>query len=321
MTEGVGRLAAGVPVDPEVVALLDRQQAQGFPGYRAVGPRRAREVSKAVSRWRAQAAAGDDDVASVADVDVPGAGPVLRARVYRPAGEVVGQVLYFHGGGFVVGDLDTCDAHCRAIAARAGTIVTSVDYSLAPEHPYPVAVHEGVRALRWVCGAGGPAAGAPVAVAGDSAGGNLATSILLSTSDDPAIDVAAQLLLYPMLDPTMSSPSLQEASDGYVLDRATIEWFWSLYLAGDETRADRSLLSARLDGMPPAIVVTAGYDPLRDEGQSYARRLEAAGVPTTSLCYACLVHGFFGWSAHVTVARAAVSEVCAALREVLLAAG
>lgn len=323
VTEGArGAGTRGVPLDPGVVAFRDHQQAQGFPSYLSVGPQRAREVSRAVTRWRARVAADVDPVQSVEDVRVAGPGPALRARVYRPSGAVVGQVLYFHGGGFVVGDLDTCDAHCRALAARAGTVVTSVDYSLAPEHPYPIAVREGVRALRWVSGGDGPSGNArlPLAVAGDSAGANLAASILVATRDDPAIDVAAQLLLYPMLDPSLSFPSIRENAEGYMLDRATIEWFWQLYLSGPREPDTASVLASPMAGMPAAVVVTAGYDPLRDEGLAHARRLEAAGVPTRSLCYPSLVHGFFGWSAHVTAARAAVSEVCSALRAVLVAA-
>jgi acetyl esterase len=309
-----------VPLDPEIVQFRDRQQAQGFPSYVSVGPERAREVSAAVTRWRGSLGNAGDEVLSVEDVRVPGASS-LRARVYRPVGDPVGQVLYFHGGGFVVGDLDTCEAHCRALAAQADVVVTSLDYSLAPEHPYPVAIDEGLRALRWVCGEDGPAGSrrTPLALAGDSAGANLATSVLLRVPDDPTIVVAAQLLLYPMLDPSMSFPSIEENAEGYMLDRSTLEWFWRLYLPRDVAAeaAAAAPLASPVDGMPATVVVTAGYDPLRDEGEAYARRLEAAGIPTTTLRYPSLVHGFFGWGAHVAAARSAVTEICAALRDTL----
>jgi acetyl esterase len=276
-----------------------------------------------VTCWRDSVAdpAQTDQLRSVEDVRVPGA-TALRARVYRPFGDVVGQLLYFHGGGFVVGDLDTCEAHCRALAAQAGVVVTSLDYGLAPEHPYPEAIDEGLRALRWVCGQDGPGGvrRTPLAVAGDSAGANLATSVLLRAHGDPTVAVAAQLLLYPMLDPSMSFPSIQENAEGYMLDRSALEWFWRLYLprevAGEAAAA--APLAASVEGMPASIVVTAGYDPLRDEGEAYARRLQAAGVPTTTLRYPSLVHGFFGWGAHVPAARSAVSEICSVLRDTLL---
>jgi acetyl esterase len=314
---------ARAPLDPGVVRFTSRQGEQGFPSYVAVGPERAREVSRSVTRWRESVAdpAQTDAVRSVEDVEVPGDSS-LSARVYRPATDAVGHVLYFHGGGFVVGDLDTCDAHCRALAARAGTVVTSVDYSLAPEHPYPVAIDEGLRALRWVSGEDGPAGGSrsPLAVAGDSAGANLAASVAMRVRSDPTIEVRAQLLLYPMLDASMSWPSIQENGEGYGLDREAIDWFWRMYLPAGaaDSYAAGSPLAAPAAGMPPSIVVTAGYDPLRDEGEAYARRLEFAGVPTATLRYPSLVHGFFGWGAQVPAAKSAISEICAALRRTLL---
>ena len=312
-----------VPLDPGVVRFRDRQQEQGFPSYVAVGPQRAREVSRSVTRWRDAVAdpTQTDPVRSVEDVPVPGA-RALRARVYRPEGDVVAQVLYFHGGGFVVGDLDTCDAHCRALAARVGAVVTSVDYSLAPEHPYPAPVHDGVQALRWVCGLDGPAgtSRSPVGIAGDSAGANLAASVLLAAGPDPTLTVQAQLLLYPMLDPSMSFPSVLENGTGYGLDHEALEWFWRMYLpdGAAEAYALGSPLTGPVRDMPSSIVVTAGYDPLRDEGEAYARRLESAGVPTAALRYDSLVHGFFGWGSQVPAAQSAVSEICAVLLRTLL---
>jgi acetyl esterase len=324
MTREASQHLDRAPIDPGVVRFRDRQQEQGFPSYVAVGPQRAREVSRAVTRWRDSVAdpAEADVVRSVEDVPVPG-GSALRARVYRPAGDVVGQVLYFHGGGFVVGDLDTCDAHCRALAARVGAVVTSVDYSLAPEHPFPAPVDEGLQALRWLSTEGGPGGGlgTPIGVAGDSAGGNLAASVLMRARSDPTIAVKAQLLLYPMLDPSMSFPSVQQNGEGYGLDREAIEWFWRMYLPAGaaEAYAVGSPMAAPPHGMPPSIVVTAGYDPLADEGDAYARRLGSAGVPTTTLRYPSLVHGFFGWGSHVPAAQSAISEICEVLRDALLA--
>lgn len=322
-THLAGQAGAGPrPLDPEVVQLRDQQDAQGFPGYMNVGPERAREVSRAVTRWRGLGAEPVDKVWSIKDAQIPTTS-ALRARIYRPIGNPIGEVLYFHGGGFVVGDLDTCEAHCRALAALVGVVVTSVDYSLAPESPYPVAVHEARDALKWICEQTASRAGrrVPLAVAGDSAGANLASSALALVRGDPDIAVTSQLLLYPMLDPSMSFPSIRENGEGYMMDRATIEWFWRLYLTGSapEDAMATSPLSSRMEGLPPAIVVTAGYDPFRDEGEEYARRLQAAGVPTTLLSFPSLAHGFFGWGAHVSTARSAISQICTALRDSLLA--
>ena len=314
-------------LDPDVVRFRDRQIAQGFAGYLDAGPEAAREVSRAVTRWRqavldTTGATGTvDPVRAVESLRIPSGSSTLRARIYRPVGEAVGVVTYFHGGGFVVGDLDTCDWQCRALAARTGVVVVSIDYSLAPEHPFPVAVNEAYDAVRWVCAneTGPHGVHLPQAVAGDSAGGNLAATVAVVARDDDDVDLRAQLLIYPMLDPGMSFPSIVENGEGYMLDRATIEWFWRHYLGGmfPSPAAAARPLTARLDGLATAIVVTAGFDPFRDEGEEYARLLAEAGVPTRLMRYPTLVHGFFGWGAHVTAAQHAVDDVSAALREVL----
>ena len=311
-----------MPLDPQVRDLRDRQGAQAFAAYRSAGVLGARESSRSITRWRHALALSGDVVASAEDTSIPAVAAPLPARVYMPVNPPVGVVTYFHGGGFVVGDLDAGDPHCRAICARSQVIVVSVDYRLAPEHRFPAAVHDAYAGLRWTADRFGTVNGSarPHAVAGDSAGANLAAiaAILARDVGYPALD--AQLLIYPMLDPDMSAPSIVDNGEGYMLDRPTLEWFWRHYL--DDVPGGRSPLAmplaAYLPGLAPALVVTAELDPLRDEGEHFAALLTAAGVPTQLRRYDSLVHGFFGWSAFVDAADAAVSETCALLAGLLV---
>ena len=309
-------------VDPQVWAFRDRQSGQGFPGYVDAGVPGARASARAIARWRA-GFTDFDPVAAVEDREISSTRGAIAIRVYRPTTPSTGVVTYFHGGGFVVGDLDTSEWHCRALCARSGAVVVSVDYALAPEHPFPAAVHQAYAAVRWVAENLTDVDGAtlPLAVAGDSAGAGLATTSAILARDEGGPDLAAQLLVYPMLDPTMSCPSIVENGEGYLLDRATIEWFWAHYLGSTppSTSPLAAPLGARLDGLAPAVVVTAGFDPFRDEGEKYAELLGEAGVPTRLLRYDSLVHGFMSWAPHVDAAQAAVSDLSAALRDLLLA--
>ena len=310
-----------VQIDAEVAAFHELHRAQGFPDYVGVDAVRAREASRAVMRWRNMLASPVDAVRSIENTTIELGQRTLRARVYQPFGRAVAHVLYLHGGGFVMGDLDASDAHCRAIAALSGVIVTSLDYSLAPEHPFPRAAYESRDVVRQLCYEATTERGRdlPVAVAGDSAGANLAASALALLQQDERSAVKSQLLLYPMVDPSMSFPSIRDNGSGFMLERAAIKRFWGHYLDGRPEATVTTFLTGGLEGTAPAVVVTAGFDPLRDEGLDHARRLKLAGVPVTTLSFPSLVHGFFGWGAHVTAARTAVLEICLAFRQCLLA--
>ncbi len=231
------------------------------------------------------------------DLSVDGAQGQIVARLYMPPGAATpsGLLVYFHGGGFVIGDLDTHDGHCRRLAAGSGSRVLSVDYRLAPEHPFPAGHDDALAATRWAFDHAAELGADParIAVGGDSAGGNLAASIALDLKDDPARRLAFQLLLYPGVWPREETAS-RKALDGPILTRAALAWFDRHLAAIGHPQAHRAMIETRdLSGAPPALVVTAGFDPLKDEGRAYAERLEAAGVPVTQLHYPSLIHDFY----------------------------
>lgn len=232
-------------------------------------------------------------VASVRDLEVDGADGPLAARLYRPEAERPPLVVYFHGGGFVEGDLDTHDEPCRLLCRHAEHAVLSVAYRLAPEHPFPAAADDAVAAFRWAQReAASLGTSGVVTVGGDSAGGTLAAVVAQATRDDDP--PAAQLLLYPATDHPVAYPS-RSLFDGYLLSEAMRRAFFDVYTGGTDTRDDDPRLSpiyGRLDRLAPALVVTAGFDVLRDEGEAYARALQAAGTPTALYRQPTLPHGF-----------------------------
>jgi len=259
-----------------------------------------------------------EELASVRDVTVPGpAGPV-PVRLYRP--DVAGPlavVVHFHGGGWVLGSLDTHDALCRALANAAGALVAAVDYRLAPEHPFPAALEDSLAATRWLLEHavehGGDAT--RLAVVGDSAGGNLAAVVARRMRDH----VAYQVLVYPVADGRLATRSYADFAQGWGLTAAGMSHFWRLYLDGGSAQdPDVSPVHATdLAGAPPALVLTADHDVLRDEGIAYAEALRAAGVPVEHREYAGTVHGFWRWIARTGLAREAVQDAAAALRRAL----
>jgi acetyl esterase len=248
--------------------------------------------------------AGEVEVGSVEDVSD---GPVPM-RIYRPAGDALGTLMFIHGGGFVIGDLDSYDYQCRVLCSRVGVTVVSVGYRLAPEHPFPAAVDDAAAALEWVL----EHEPGPHVVGGDSAGGNLAAGV--------ARDVDAQLLLYPVTDMATARPSVQENAEGYFLTLDDMEWFNGHYLGGnDSLRSDPRVSPALRDlaGLPTALIYTAEYDPLRDDGDAYAEALSAAGVKVVHRRFEGLIHGFFALGPLSQAAEAAVERVCEDLRDVL----
>lgn len=257
----------------------------------------------------------------VEDRFVPGHEGALRVRVYEPAPRthrLRPMCLYFHGGGFVIGSLDSHDGVCRFLAREADCVVVSVDYRLAPEHRFPAAPLDAIATYRWAAERARELGADPerIAVAGDSAGGNLAAVVAQAARELPSAPVF-QLLVYPATDLTRSMPSHRTYARGYFLEADTIDWFLDHYLA-DPARDVRDPLGspiAREDlrGCAPAYVVTAGFDPLRDEGEAYARRLREAGVPVELSCEESLVHGFVSMGGVIEAARGAVGRVATAL--------
>jgi acetyl esterase len=262
-------------------------------------------------------------MARVESVEIPGPAGTIPARLYVPPGVEPPAprplLVYYHGGGWVICDLDTHDGTCRFLAANSGVTVLSVDYRLAPEHPFPAGVEDAHAAFDWAAEHAAELGADParIAVGGDSAGGNLATVTSLLARDSGGPRPAMQLLIYPATDADDSHPSRRLFAEGFLLTRADMEWFEENYLADPADAADPRVTVLRvedLSGLPPAYVATAGFDPLRDEGEAYAERMREAGVPVALRRHPGLVHSFANLTAVSRTARAAMLEVAGALR-------
>lgn len=261
------------------------------------------------------------EIASIEDRRIPGMGGEIPIRIYRDTSDRPAPgVVYFHGGGWVLGSINTHDKLCRDLAKEAGAVVVSVDYRLAPEHKFPAAAEDAYAATCWA-GAHAEELGidaGKLAVAGDSAGGNLAAAACLMIRDRGSPKPAMQVLIYPITDSNFDTASYRENAEGYYLTRDTMEWFWREYLSspadGEQPYAS-PLRAADLSNLPPALVMTAFYDPLRDEGEAYAKRLSAAGVPTQLVRYDGLVHGFLRRTDIFNQAKIAFEQVAAAIRQ------
>jgi acetyl esterase len=299
-------------VDPDIKTLLDALAAMDGPTTAELGPEGARESY----RTFASLFPGPEGV-EVEDATIPGeAGPVA-IRTYRPVeGEPTGLLVWYHGGGFLFGGIDTADSTARQLAVRAGCTVVSVDYRLSPEHPYPAAVDDAWSALRWVSEHAGDLAGAGgrIAVGGDSAGGTLA-ALMAIQARDAGLDLCHQLLVYPLIDLAGTFPSRVENGEGYLLTQETMEWFEHHYL-GDHEPHDPlvSPLYADVSRVAPAHVITAGFDPLRDEGEAYASGLRTAGVEVVDDRYPSMIHEFVRMTTVTTVAEEALERAASLLR-------
>ena len=294
-----------MPLDPQARAWLDESAATGFRPYQQLGVDEARRLVDG----NADALFGViEEVAEVEDVDAGG----VPVRLYRPAGEEGPALVWLHGGGWAIGSLASHDPLCRALAARSGRSVVAVDYRLAPEHVHPAALEDAWTATLWAVDTLGS-----VAVGGDSAGGHLA-AVVAVRARDRLIPLQLQVLVVPVTDCSFGTASYAENGSGYGLEQATMEWFWSLYVPGFEGANDPEvspLRAADLEGVAPALVLTAGYDPLRDEGEAYAARLRGAGVPVEHTRYDGMVHGFLRMPAVLDRAEAAIDQIAARMRD------
>ena len=307
-------------MNEEVQAMLD-QLNTGFPRVeKMTGPQ-----ARAAVAQRRLPVNNLDDVRSTVDTSVPGSDGVIPVRIYYPHGEPTEHragIVFCHGGGFVFCDIESHDGFCRALARGSGAVVVSVDYRLAPEHKAPAAVLDAFTAYCWVVEHGGKLGIDParIAVAGDSAGGNLAAVTAILCRDRGVTAPVAQLLLYPAIDPSLDTDSYRRYGSGYFNTRATMEWYWRQYLRG-ETRFEPAYLvaPARAEthaGLPPAVIVTAGLDPLHSEGCDYAYRLRDAGIPVVHHDFPELFHGFMTIQSFAPAVRAR-DLVCGDLRELL----
>lgn len=287
-----------MPLDPQFRAILDTLQTSGLLPLVRSDAVQTRAHYRYLSLRRRGPHYVPEQVASVADRRSPGGVPV---RIFEPLQPGGGTLIYLHGGGWVVGDVETHDPLGRRAANATGARVVSVDYRLAPEHPFPAALEDAEDVLRWQHDQD---PGRPLGVAGDSAGASLAAGLAIRARD-ARLPLAAQLLLYPATDPAMTSPSMSENGEGYFLTRGDMAWYYRQYLpAGAAGAAEADLAHADVAGVAPAIVATAEFDPLRDEGAAYAVRLKNAGVPTRYIPGPGLIHGFAGFLGVVDAADA-----------------
>jgi acetyl esterase len=308
-----------MPLDPQARFVLDQMAAQGGLELIDLSPTEARQMFE-----KMKLPFPAESVASVADRTVAGPSGPIPVRVYRgtSAPTPAPAIVFFHGGGWVIGSFETHDNFCRALANRTQTVLVAVDYRLAPEHRYPAAADDCYAVARWVAEHGDEigADGARIAVAGDSAGGNLSAVVALMARDRGAPRLRHQVLIYPVTDPDFERASYRENAEGYMLTREAMRWFWDHYVPDAARRGEAyasPLRAEKLAGVAPATVVTAEFDPLRDEGEAYAERLRDAGVPTTLTRYDGQIHGFAAMFEIFDQGKAALAQIAEALRGAL----
>ena len=304
-------------LDPQCQALIDMINQAGGPPFDADDYLAAREgYRKTIALYEHPS----PPLHSVIDETVEGPdGNALAIRLYRPTADAeLPALIFFHGGGWAVGDLDTHDHVCRYLAAHSNIVVVAVDYRLAPEHPFPAPFDDCLHVVKWAHANAevlniDPA---KIAVGGDSAGGNLAAAVSLALRDDENLSLKFQLLIYPACDFTADHPSMRENGEGYLLTVGAMEKFTNWYLPEENFRLDYRAspqLANNHENLPPAFVITAGYDPLRDEGKRYAETLKAAAVTTQHTCYEGMVHGFLRMGAKLDVGITALDDSVNAL--------
>lgn len=306
-----------MPLAPEYQAMLAELAETPGPAFTDLTPEQGREIYRLMRPVNPEL-----QVAEVLNRDIQsmsGSGDAIPVRIYTPAGAGPFPVFVnYHGGGWVIGDLDTADAVCRDLCNTASCVVVSVDYRMAPEHLYPAAVDDSYAAVVWVAdnmellnGNG------KLAVGGESAGGTLAAVVCLKARDESGPRIDFQLLLYPVTDCDFTRASYVDNGTGYILDTATMGWFWDYYCPDVAMRVQPYASPIRaedLSNLPPALVITAEFDPLRDEGMAYAEALRAAGTTADAICYDGLVHDFFATAQIFEVSRPGFERACEALQ-------
>jgi len=307
-----------MPIHPQVKKILEEAAALGLPDYQDLSPVEARkqmlELTSPVDPLLA--------VERVENFMIPGPKGEIPIRLYYPSGDPPFAVLvYFHGGGWVMGDLDTHHGVCHALAKRSSCLVVSVDYRLAPEHRYPSAIEDAYAATSWVAQNADYIQADPdrLAVGGDSAGGHLAAVVALMARDRKGPRIDLQVLIYPITDCKFNTPSYIENKEGYMLTIDLMKWFWNHFIE-DEGQANDPYVSPlrakNFSDLPQALIITAEYDPLRDEGEAYGKRLQEAGVKVTLSRYPGMIHGFIRMNARLDKAKEALDEVAGRLRGV-----
>ena len=306
-----------MPLAPEYQAMLAELAETPAPPFTELTPAEGREMYRLMRPVNPEL-----KVADVVDRSIESPAGAVPVRIYTPAGDGPFPVyVNLHGGGWVIGDLDTADAVCRDMCASVPAVVVSVDYRLAPEYLYPAAVDDSYAAVCWAAdnmpllnGNG------KLAVGGESAGGNLAAVVCLKARDENGPDIDFQLLLYPVTDADLSRQSYLDNAEGYILETATMKWFWDYYCPDVATRSEpyaSPIKAENLTNLPPALVITAEFDPLRDEGMAYAAALNTAGGKADATCYEGLVHDFFATAQIFQASRPGFEQACQALREAL----
>ena len=305
-----------ITLDPDAAFVFKAFQEAGRPAYETLSPTEARDY---YLQARLVTNPEPPELKSVAPLAIPSPHGPIPARIYTPqtlrqANGLASGLVFFHGGGWVIGDLDTHDVACRKLADEGRLIVISVDYRLAPEHKFPAAVDDAIAATTWIAAHAGELGidAARLLVGGDSAGGNLAAVVALAARDGDGPTISGQLLIYPATDFAMTHPSHSEPETSILLTHSVIRWFRDHYLGGAGDIQDWRASPARagtLAGLPPAYVLTAGADPLRDEGDEYAGRLKEAGVAVTHRTFPGQFHGFFTMGKLLQQANVAAGEI------------
>jgi acetyl esterase len=307
-----------MPLDKQIAGVLQQFRDLPEPDFSQIDAAQYRQFSDNLLP-----AIPGDPMNEVRDLKVAGAEGELDARLYRPSEEPdLPLLVFFHGGGFVMGNLDTHDNLCRSLARQTEAVVVSVAYRLAPEHPFPAAPLDCYAATCWLVehAAGLGIDGSRLALAGDSAGGNLALAVSQLAVQQRGPKIRYQCLFYPVADAGCDSPSFEAFADGYLLSAGMMRWFWQQYLQ-EVGQADDPLASPMraetLDGLPPTTLITAGFDPLRDEGEAFAQALREAGVPVRLQRCEGMIHGFISMAPFVEGAAQALTDAAADLREAL----
>jgi acetyl esterase len=305
-------------IDPQMKQLLDLFNAAGPMFLRAETPEQARAKMQALLEADPTP---PPEIYRVEDRHIPGPAGEIPVRIYTPEARSLGVLVYFHGGGWVLGDLDSHDRLCRALANAAGCLIVSIHYRLAPEHKFPAGAEDCLAATKWVAENAESLGGdrSRIAVGGDSAGGNLAAAVAMMARDQGGPAIRFQLLFYPVTDCALDTQSQKEfASDGYVLSRADMEWFWNHYLGSgaDKQNPYACLMRAKnLAGLPPALIQTASHDPLRDEGEHFGQRLMASGIKVACTRYDGVTHGFVSFFDALDQGKKGIAQAAEALKQ------